>query len=108
MVKVARPPCWSSRISSALLIRSRTEQAAGDDHPHDLVGAFKDLVDAHVAQIALDREILQIAVAPKELQRLVADVKPGIGRKALGHRTMCRRLRIAPVEARGSALHHEP
>src|SRR5215472_3118197 len=101
MVKVARPPCWSSRISSALLIRSRTEQAAGDDHPHDLVGAFEDLVDAHVAQIALDREILQVAVAAKELQRLVADMKPGVGRQPLGHRAMHCRLWVAAIEARG-------
>ena len=49
------------------------QKAAGDDNAHDLVGAFEDLVHAHVAQIALDREVLQVAVTAVQLQRVVDD-----------------------------------
>src|SRR5271169_2697972 len=89
------------------LIR-RAEQMPGDDHPHDLVGAFEDLVHAQIAQIALDRKVLQIAVAAEQLQRLVADVEPGISRETLGHRAMHDRLWITAVEARGPAPDHQP
>ncbi len=56
---------------------------------------------AQIAQIALDRKVLQIAVAAEQLQRLVADVEPGIGREALGHRAMHGRL--ADRRGRGCA-----
>src|SRR4051812_35530882 len=64
------------------------QQVAGDDDAHDLVGAFEDLVHPQIAQIALDREILEIAVAAMQLQRLVGDMKTGIGGEALGHRAL--------------------
>src|SRR5882762_8274439 len=82
------------------------QQPAGDDDAHDLVGAFEDLVDADVAQVALDGEILEVAVAAVELQRLVADLETGIGGKALGHRAMEGRVGVAVVEARGGAAQH--
>src|ERR1700722_6523543 len=82
---------------------SLPQEVAGDDDAHDLVGAFEDLVDAQITQIALDREIPEIAVAAVQLQRLVGDVEPGIGGDALGHRAMQRRLRVALVEARRGA-----
>ena len=72
---------------------SLAEEVAGDDDAHDLVGAFEDLVHAQIAQIALDREILEIAVAAMQLQRLVDDMKPGIGGEALGHRAFLCRVR---------------
>ena len=65
-------------------------------------------MDAHITQIALDRKILQVAIAAEELQRLVADAEPGIGGQALGHRAVHRRPCIAAIEARGAALHHQP
>src|SRR3982074_3443981 len=39
-----------------------------NDHPHDLVGALEDLVHTQVAEIALDGEVLQVAVAAMQLQ----------------------------------------
>src|SRR5207245_3911850 len=68
----------------------------------------EDLAYAHVAQIAGDREILEVAVAAEELQCLVADMKPGIGRQALGHRAMHGRLRVAAIEARSTPPYHQP
>src|SRR4029077_1796885 len=79
------------------------QQVAGDDDAHDFVGAFEDLVDAQVAQVALDREIAEIAVAAMQLQRLVDDMKPGVSGEALGHRAMQGRGGIAVVEARRGA-----
>src|SRR5690348_9934430 len=66
-------------------MRSRLlpQQVAGDDDAHDLVGAFEDLVHPHVAQIALDREVLEITVAAVQLQRLVGDTEAGIGGEVL-------------------------
>ena len=75
------------------------QQPPGDDDAHDLVGAFEDLVDAQIAQMALDREVPEVAVAAMQLQRLVDDVEPGVGGDALGHRTVQRRLGVALVEA---------
>ena len=36
---------------------------AGDDHAHDLVGAFKDRMDPQIAPETLDRIVAQIAIA---------------------------------------------
>src|SRR5690348_6051538 len=65
----ARPPRRSSRISSVTGLSSGiscpgsgAEQAARDDEAHDLVGPFEDLVNAQIAQVALDRVILDVAV----------------------------------------------
>src|SRR3546814_4346519 len=74
------------------------QQAAGDDHPHDLVRAFQNLVHARVADVSFQREILQIAVAAVQLQRLVADVEAGIGGEPLRHGAMERRFRVPGVE----------
>src|SRR5665213_4359338 len=41
------------------LAPSLPQKMAGDDDAHDLVGAFEYLVDAQVAQMALDREVLE-------------------------------------------------
>src|SRR6185312_8562319 len=86
---------------------SGAEQAARDDEAHDLVGAFEDPVDAQIAEVALDRIVLDVAVAAMELQRLVADPEAGIGREALGHRAAHRRVRLPGIERRSRAPHHE-
>ena len=59
---------------------------AADDQSHDLVGAFQDLVHAHVAQHALDRMIAQIAVTAMQLQAAIDHLEAGIGGKPLGLR----------------------
>src|SRR5215212_195047 len=61
------------------------QQLAGNDHPHDLIGALQDAVHPEVAQHALDRMVLEVAVAAVELQGLVGDLKTGVGGEALGH-----------------------
>jgi hypothetical protein len=51
------------RIRPERLRVSLPQQPSGDDDAHYFVGAFEDLVDADVAQVALDAEILEVAVA---------------------------------------------
>ena len=47
--------------------------------PHDLVGAFQDLVHAQVAHDLLHAVIGQVAVAAMQLQRRFATVEAGVG-----------------------------
>src|SRR5262252_1349985 len=51
------PSFTSNRISDSD-INSSHQQSARNDHAHDLVGAFENLVHAQVAEIALDGEVL--------------------------------------------------
>ena len=51
--------------------KSLTQQLPSDDHAHDFVGTFENAVDAQISEEALDRIILEIAVAAVELQRAV-------------------------------------
>src|SRR5437868_9641415 len=53
------------------------EDLARDHEPLDLARALVDLGDLRVAVVALDRELLRVAVAPEHLDRL--------GRLAPGH-----------------------
>src|SRR3546814_8234827 len=59
-----------SVVFSASVEGGAAQQAAGNDHAHDLVGTFEYLVHAGIAQIALDRIILQVTVATMQLQKI--------------------------------------
>ena len=54
-----------------LALHRALEQRAGDEQAVDLVGALEDAVDARVAVGALDRVLLDEAVAAEDLHRLV-------------------------------------
>src|SRR5271169_2150469 len=88
-VMSARRPRRSNRTSSvsSIAVISRTpslaEQPPRDDHAHDLVRSLENLVHAHVAQVAFDRIVLEIAVAAVKLKRIVAHREGNIGGKAL-------------------------
>lgn len=49
-----------------LMQRSCCEELTRDDDLHDLIGAFQDLVHAHIAQEALHWVIFQVAIAAAE------------------------------------------
>ena len=53
---------------------------------------------ARVAHLALERILLDVAVAAVQLQRVVADLEADVGREALGHRAIGARVRRARVE----------
>src|SRR3546814_15157787 len=94
-VTTPRPPATSNPISSLLNDPSPSlQQAAGDDHPHDLVRAFQNLVHARVADVSFQREILQIAVAAVQLHRLVADFESCIGCAPFRHGSLAPPLRV--------------
>ena len=73
-----------------------------------LYADLEDLVHAHIAQVALDRVVLQVAVPAVQLQRLVADAEARVGRDALRHRAVRRRVRVLRVHHRGRVADHEP
>jgi len=62
------------------------EQAAGNYEPLNLAGSFVDLGDLGVAEIALGREVLGVAVAAKDLDRLAGPVPRDAAGKELGLR----------------------
>src|SRR5260370_33637356 len=109
------PSLTSNRISDSDIdspytprYASSHQKPARNDHPHDLVGTFEDLVHAQVAEIALDGEVLQVAVAAMQLQRLVDDLKPDIGRETLAHRRGLRRLGRLGVEQESRPPDQDP
>jgi len=54
--------------------RGILEHVPRHNEPHDFVGALEDLVHAHIPQVSVERIVLQVAVATKQLQRIVADL----------------------------------
>src|SRR5690606_14869134 len=90
---------------SRLLIAA--QKLAGNDDPHDFVGAFEDLVHAQIAQDAFDRIVPDIAVAAMYLQRFVAGGEAGIGSEALGHRRVQRGVGGVAVQRKSRAMHHQ-
>src|SRR5216684_4595842 len=117
------PRCHPERSEGPLRPRAKVPRYARDDrvrcisphqkpprndHPHDLVGALEDLVHTQVAEIALDGEVLQVAVAAMQLQRLVDDLKPDVGREALAHGRGLRRLGRLGIEQEGGAPDQQP
>ncbi len=109
---VNQMPAMPARISSAELksimpVTARAEQVARHDHPHDLVGALKDLVHAQVTHDFLDAVILQIAVAAEQLQRAIRDAGSCFGHETLGHRAAHGGVRLlAVIGARRSVEEH--
>src|SRR5215471_9359041 len=74
------------------------ENLARDDQPVDLAGALVDLGDAGVAEVALDRILLGVAVAAVNLESLGRDPLSHLGGEELGDR------RLQPVAAAPAGL----
>src|SRR5438270_13137761 len=82
------------------------QEAAGDHHPLDLVGSLVDLGDLGVPEVALHREVLDVAVAAEELDTVRRDLHGRVRRKALGHRPDLLQLatRVTLVDEGGGAV----
>src|ERR1035438_9337230 len=83
------------------------EDVLGDDHALDLAGAFADFAELRVAEVSLDVELADVAVAAVHLDGHVARARRGLAREELGHGGGLR-VRLAgigaargPVEPRG-------
>src|SRR5690625_1170061 len=75
---------------------------ARDDHAHDFVGAFQNLVDSQVTNQLLNSILCQISVSAVQLEGPIRDVETGVGRLELGHRGQERGAGIAGrVDIRG-------
>src|SRR4051794_5777317 len=81
---------------------SFAQQRAGDDEPLDLAGALVDLGDLGVAVVALDRELLGVAVAAEDLDRLAGDLAGRLGGEQLGLRALDGVRLAGLLEARGA------
>src|SRR5438105_2647800 len=60
-------------------------EAAGDHKPLDLVRALADDHEGRVAVVALDAELLRVAVAAEDAHRLERDLLAGLRREQLRH-----------------------
>src|SRR5207248_11782557 len=58
------------------LAPSIAQLVPADDQPHDLVGAFEDLMHPQVPQDALDGMVAQIAIAAMELKTAIHHLEP--------------------------------
>src|SRR5881296_1249454 len=61
------------------------DKASRDHQTLDLVGAFADDHEGRVAVVALDGELLHVAVAAEDGHRLERDLLAGLGGEELGH-----------------------
>ena len=75
-------------------------QAAADDQPLDLVGAFEDLGDLGFTHEAFDAEVAGVAVAAEHLHRIGGDLHGGVGGDEFGHGCVAR-VRQSRVAAAG-------
>src|SRR5690606_33773987 len=101
---IPRPGIVQAMVPVPLLQRQTRvcQQAAGDDQPHHLVGAFQNAMYPGIAQVALKRILADITIAAKELQSLVTDAITHVGGKTLGHGAPSALVRTASVQLVGS------
>ncbi len=83
------------------------QHSAADDEPHDFVGAFQYLMDAHIAQDALNGMIAQIAITAMQLQAAIHHLEARIGSKALRLRGKPRRRRLALADRHRCAVQQQ-
>src|SRR4051794_24431687 len=79
-----------------------SQEAAGDHYPLHLVGSLVDLGDLGVAEVALHRELLDVAVATEKLDAVGGHLHRRVRREALRHGADLRQLpaRVTLVDQR--------
>ena len=82
--------------------------APGDNHPHDFVRSFQNLMHPHVPEMALQGIFPDIAIAAVKLKSLVANLKGAIRGEALRHGAVERSLGVPRIEAGCGQAHHLP
>src|SRR6185437_6985396 len=78
------------------------EDRAGDDEPLDLARSLVDLGDLRVAVVALDRELLRVAVAAEDLDRLARLPPRHLGGEELGLRAGLGVRQVVLLQPRGA------
>src|SRR6478735_2280583 len=79
-------------------------ERTGDDDPLDLVRALVDLRDLGVAHHALERIVLDVAVAAEHLDALDGDLHRGVGGKELRHRAVLRLVGVVAIDFRAGRV----
>src|SRR5439155_998814 len=102
-VSILLTAAWHGRSSGILRERYR----AGDHEPLDLARSLVDLGDLRVAVIPLDGELLRVAVATEDLDRLSGLAARHLGREELGLGPRLRMRHVLLLEP-GSAVDEEP
>src|SRR4051794_11107162 len=87
-------PCGGRNRSGS---RPGSPHRPRDDDALDLVGALVDLGDLGVAHVALDRILLDVAVAAEDLDGLDGDAHRVVGGEELGHRAVLGQRGLAAV-----------
>src|SRR4051794_41201703 len=94
------PASWPPTSSS--LTGEISQQATGNHQPLDLAGALVELGDLGVAVVALDGELLRVAVAAEDLDRLAGLASRDRGGEQLGLRALDGVRAARLLEPRGS------
>src|SRR5581483_6606408 len=91
----ARPGAspWKSALGAG-------ERRAGDDDALHLARPLVDHRDPRVAEVPLGAELPDVAVAPMDLHRVVADADGRLAGEHLGHRRLARERPPLPLEPR--------
>src|SRR3989440_11350861 len=97
----------SSRSGSHRCERRRLERARDHD-ALDLVRALVDLRDLGVAQEALDRVLLDVAVAAEHLDGLDGDRHRRVRAEQLGHRGVLAHVAVAAIHLRAGLVEQLP
>src|SRR5258705_13893549 len=100
---LSRGTCSALRKSALRLAEDR----ARDHEPLDLARPLVDLGDLRVAVVALDRELLRVAVAAEDLDRLAGLPACHLRREELRFGARLR-VRLAPVLQPRRAVHEQP
>ena len=74
---------------------------------HDLVRAFKDLMDSEISEEALDWVVLQIAVPTVHLEAIIHDIEALVCGEFLGHGAVHRVVRVSCFDQLCTMPHHE-
>src|SRR5207247_905188 len=78
------------------------KELASDDDPLDLAGAFADLHETDVAQVAFDRKVLEVSISAEYLKRRVGGTRRGLRRIELGLRRRVGEPQARVGEGRGA------
>ena len=80
---------WQAAVGRFLLCLAMFgQQMARDNHPHDFIGTFQNLVNPQVAHQFFDAVIRKIAIATMQLQTLINNFGASLGHKLLCHGAM--------------------
>ena len=95
-----------SHMALIYVMKSSVTNNPSHDPPHDLIGAFQDLVDSRIPHVLLYRVVFEVAVPSMQLQGTDANGKAGVSSKEFGHGTHHHGRGPVFLQCPGCLLHH--